>query len=685
MKFNLQKIARSRKLEYSIFVFILLFLYNIVFPMHDVLVLFIIHEMLVFAAAFILFEYLKDFFTSRMVQPISLVLNIGIFAAVISLVASITKFTLSSNNINIETRNFISALFSILAIFILIGIVIFIFSSLRELFFLRQKKDPSVYMNTMLVFFMFTFFSNIFVKINPEYDFIKESFYVVSIILISLNSLRVSWIGFLPKKQKVYLILISVVLILVFSFNFGMISGDDSFETIVVSFSPGLLTLINLIMLYGIIFSTVLFFTTLFHLPTAEAFDRKREEVSSLIDLTKLITQVFDFKELAESVTLLTSKICNSDASWLVIKQGDEFELKSVNNIGYLEADELTKFILGQKYDMDEGVTIVTRHNLAPFVKNSNSQFNFDSIAFSCLMHHEDISGYLFAARSLEIKYDDDDRKAISAFANYAAVALENAKLIEESIEKERMEKELDVAREIQRKILPHQVPELDEYQFSALFIPAFEVGGDYYDFFKLDEENYAVVVADVSGKGISAAFIMAEVKGIFGSLSKIFSNPKELLVRVNDVLKDTLDRKTFVTSIYYVINIKTGKLSFARSGHTPALLCSNGVIQKIQPPGIGLGLDYGISFENSLKEMEISLNYNDILVLYSDGIPESKNSNFEDFGYERIEKIVSDSCHLSASEISNKIMTELTTFSLDNSQHDDITLVILKRLNNNK
>jgi serine phosphatase RsbU (regulator of sigma subunit) len=532
---------------------------------------------------------------------------------------------------------------------------------------------------------MFTFLSNIFVKINSEYDFIKESFYVVSIILISLNSLRVSWIGFLSKKQKVYLILISVVLIVVFSFNFSMISGDDSFATIISSFSPGLLTLINLVLLYGMIFSTVVFFTTLFHLPTAEAFDRKSEEVSSLIDLTKLITQVFDFKELAESVTLLTSKICNSDASWLVIKQGDEFELKSVNNIGYLEADELTKFILGQNYDMEEGVTIVTRHNLSPFVKNNNSNFNFDSIAFACLMHHEDIRGYLFAARSLEIKYDDDDRKAISAFANYAAVALENAKLIEESIEKERMEKELDVAREIQRKILPHQVPELDEYQFSALFIPAFEVGGDYYDFFKLDEENYAVVVADVSGKGISAAFIMAEVKGIFGSLSKIFSNPKELLVRVNDVLKDTLDRKTFVTSIYYVINIKTGKLSLARSGHTPALLCSNGVIQKIQPPGIGLGLDYGISFENSLKEMEISLNYNDILVLYSDGIPESKNSNFEDFGYERIEKIVSDSCHLSASEISNKIMTELTTFSLDNSQHDDITLVILKRLNNNK
>jgi len=619
-----------------------------------------------------------------MIQPIPLVLNIGILAAAIFLVASVAKYSLTTNSINIETRDFISALFSVLAIFILIGIVTFIFSSLRELFFLRQKKDPSVYMNTMLIFFLFTFFSNLAVKIDSDLDFIKQSFYVVSIILISLNSLRVSWIAFLPKKQKVYLILISVVLIVVFSFNFGVISGKEGFETLVSSFSPGLLTLINLIMLYGVIFSTVVFFTTLFHLPTAEAFDRKSEEVSSLIDLTKLITQVFDFKELAESVTLLTSKICNSDASWLVIKQGDEFELKSVNKIGYLEADELTKFILGQNYDMEEGVTIVSNNALIPFIKNTNSQFNFDSITYSCLMHHEDISGYLFAARTLEIKYDDDDKKAISAFANYAAVALENAKLIEESIEKERMEKELDVAREIQQKILPHQVPEIDDYQISALFIPAFEVGGDYYDFFKLDEDSYAVVVADVSGKGISAAFIMAEVKGIFGSLSKIFSNPKELLVRVNDVLKDTLDRKTFVTSIYYVLNIKTGKLSLARSGHTPALLCSNGVIQKIQPPGIGLGLDYGISFENSIKEMEISLNYGDILILYSDGIPESKNSKLEDFGYERLEKIVASSCQLSANEISNKIMTELTIFSVDNSQHDDITLVILKRINNN-
>ena len=118
-------------------------------------------------------------------------------------------------------------------------------------------------------------------------------------------------------------------------------------------------------------------------------------------------------------------------------------------------------------------------------------------------------------------------RTAINTFSDYASVAIENSLLLEQSIEKERLEKELDVAREIQKKILPAKNPEFENLSVTSVFIPAFEVGGDYYDFFEISKNKFGFIIADVSGKGITAAFIMAEVKGIFSSLSRMIESPK--------------------------------------------------------------------------------------------------------------------------------------------------------------
>ena len=116
-----------------------------------------------------------------------------------------------------------------------------------------------------------------------------------------------------------------------------------------------------------------------------------------------------------------------------------------------------------------------------------------------------------------------------------------------------------------------------------------------------------------------------------------------------------------------------------SRAGHTPIVICSEGIVERVQPAGIGLGLDFTNSFSNSLKEMEIQLKNNDIVVCYSDGIPEAKNSLGEDFGYDKFEKIISDNCSKSLDEISTLVMRELSLFSKDHPQHDDITLVLFK------
>ncbi|HEX2961961.1 MAG TPA: GAF domain-containing SpoIIE family protein phosphatase, partial [Ignavibacteriales bacterium] len=429
------------------------------------------------------------------------------------------------------------------------------------------------------------------------------------------------------------------------------------------------------------IYFSVVFFTTLFHMPTAEAFDRKAQEVSSLMDLSRLMTQVFDFKELAETVTDITIKVCNSDSAWLVSGENGELNLNAVKNIGYVEADKITS-TLSRKYGLKniKNVKTISLDQLKhkdPSTEEFSTDFRL--LAVSPLKVHDEVNGYLIAARKSEDPFDDDDQKSIGAFADYAAVAIENAKLLAESLEKERMEKELDVAREIQYKILPDKTPELENMKVSALFVPAFEVGGDYYDFFRLTGDRLGFVIADVSGKGIPAAFIMAEVKGIFESLARLIDSPKEVLVKANQVLRHSLDKKSFVTVEYGIIDTKTGTLFFSRAGHSPVLLVRNGTIEELKPCGMGLGLDFSPNFANSLEEVEIKLKENDILLLYTDGIPESKNAFLEDFGYERFNKVILENLDAPIDLISKRIMKEVAVFSQGKPQHDDITLVIFK------
>lgn len=679
---NFRNLTRARGLENAIVTSILLFLYNIIFPIHDSLILSSINEVLVYLTIYFLYSYIYPYLEFKTDSPLSLVLNAGILGALVFFIVSISNsvfnsFTVSNGNVNV-----FNTLFSIVITFVFLGALVYIFSTFRELFYLRQKKDPRTYFNTMLVFFSLAFFSNLLIKIDSSFDYPHDAFFVVSIVLISLNSLRVAWIAFLVKKQKLYLLIISTILSILFGFNFGLLNETNTIRQLLYTFSPGLYDVFSLVMIYGMIYFSVIFFTTLFHLPTAEAFDRKAEEVSSLMDLTKLITQVFDFKELAGTITTITAKVCNSYSAWLVTKKNNDYELNSVKDIAYIDADKITRLILADEENELQRVQTIYYDSVTSDIKNVMN--GLKSIAVAPLKVHGEISGFLFTARQRDVNFDEDEKKSLQAFADYAAVALENAKLIAESIEKERMEKELDVARDIQRKILPDRVPETEHLKASALFIPAFEVGGDYYDFFRLDNSRLGFVVADVSGKGISAAFIMAEVKGIFESLSKLLTNPRELLIKVNNILKGSLDRKNFVTVIYGIIDETTGVLTFARAGHTPALLCSKNKIEKLQPGGIGIGLDYSSGFANTLKEMQIVLANEDIIAFYSDGIPEAKNANDEDFGYSRFEKIILENRNKSLDQISNALMKELSLFSKDHSQHDDITLVLFKWISKN-
>lgn len=682
----LDNIDSAKKMIYAFYALGVLFVFKVIYPaVSDTnITLWVLNELIVFTSFFVLSFSFDEYLGSISNYPITIILTAGILTGLLFVIVTVISVIFAEDVSYFDSAGVISNIVITLFSFLIAASGIFILMAYKGLFYLRQKKDPASFYYTMIIFFILSGISTSLKEIDAGMNYVHDAIFVVTILLILVNSVRVAWIAFLLKKQKITLLGISIIICALSGITFSSTLSGSVFYEILFRFSPGLTNILNLIMIYGCIYFGVVFFTALFHLPTAEAFDRKAQEVSSMMDLGKLITQVFDFRELAETITTTTTKVSNSDSAWLVLQNSEALDLVSVNGIGYLEADALANAVCNtENRDLTEPVILAPAALRNYQSKNPNLNF-YKSLSVAPLKVHGKVSGYLFAARSRDVPYDEEDKKAISAFADYAALAVENAKLIQESIEKERMEKELDVAREIQYKILPRETPKCETLDISALFIPAFEVGGDYYDFFCLGDKKLGFVIADVSGKGISAAFVMAEVKGIFESLSQLNLRPAEILRRVNEILKKSLDKKTFVTAIYGIIDTNTGILNFSRAGHTPTLIRQNGTVQKLTPPGLGLGFDGGINFNDSIKELEIKLNFNDIVILYTDGITESQNELNEEFGLNRLEKILEEDNSASIDRLSNKIMTEVTTFSSGKSQHDDITLVIFKWISKN-
>lgn len=248
-------------------------------------------------------------------------------------------------------------------------------------------------------------------------------------------------------------------------------------------------------------------------------------------------------------------------------------------------------------------------------------------------------------------------------------------------LERERLSSEIEIARQVQRKLLPTSNPSVQGFSIAGLCIPAKEVGGDYYDFIELGNNRLGIVIADVSGKGLPAAFYMTLTKGIFQSYAKSIESPKEVLIKVNSLLYNIIERGSFVTMFYGVLNKSTGNILLARAGHEPAIFVNTNGQQTsfLRPQGIGLGLEDGHVFSKNIVEAEIQLNKGDLLFFYTDGFSDARNRLSEEFGQNRITKLLNSVGKMTASELVLKVTEEIFNYSQGAAQFDDMTFIAIK------
>ncbi len=262
-------------------------------------------------------------------------------------------------------------------------------------------------------------------------------------------------------------------------------------------------------------------------------------------------------------------------------------------------------------------------------------------------------------------------------FTDYDSIT---PKFVENITERQRLKKELDVARHVQMSFLPKENPTLKGIDIASICIPAFEVGGDYYDFIHLGKNKLGIIIGDVSGKGTQAAFYMTLTKGFLKAIAKHTDSPADVLTKMNELFYENVERGRFISMIYSVIDLETKLIRIARAGHNPVIYHNaSGNVSLISPNGLALGLEKGDLFRRVITESEEKIESGKTFIFYTDGFTEAVNKKGEEYGLDRMIEIAKSWNYSSASHIQDKMMADVNKFIGKAQQHDDMTMVIVK------
>jgi sigma-B regulation protein RsbU (phosphoserine phosphatase) len=273
-------------------------------------------------------------------------------------------------------------------------------------------------------------------------------------------------------------------------------------------------------------------------------------------------------------------------------------------------------------------------------------------------------------------EFFNDEVEFSATLCNAAMTSLENARLFQETLEKQRLEEELAIARDIQQRLLPKEAPQLGDYELAALNIPTHQVGGDYFDYFPIDGERHAICIADVSGKGVPAALIMSNLQATLHAMMTAEVPFEQIVARINNSVHRNTSFDKFITSFFALFDRQTSTLTTINAGHNPPYLFhADGSFETLTEGGLLLGMFANAPYKSETQQLRSG----DWVVMYTDGVSEAMNAQDEEFGEKRIEDVIRNNLNNSAAGMVEAIATAVKEFTAGMSQSDDITLVVLR------
>jgi phosphoserine phosphatase RsbU/P len=278
--------------------------------------------------------------------------------------------------------------------------------------------------------------------------------------------------------------------------------------------------------------------------------------------------------------------------------------------------------------------------------------------------------------------FTQSDFVVFKSISEQSAFALYNAIIYSEANEKKRLDHDLEIARDIQRILLPAEAPAINGFEVSGINVPARQVSGDYFDYIKIDDERLGVAIADVSGKGVPASLIMAICRSVLRSQATQNPSPADVLKKVNRQLYPDIKEDMFISMAYLILDHAHNGVTLARAGHDAPLLYKRQTqtVAPLKPPGLVLGIDSGSVFDRMTNDFNVPLERGDVLVLYTDGVTEALDAEGYEFGIERTIQSVRASAGDGASAIVARVIEDVRNFAGSQPQNDDITLIAIRK-----
>src|SRR5467141_2523550 len=315
--------------------------------------------------------------------------------------------------------------------------------------------------------------------------------------------------------------------------------------------------------------------------------------------------------------------------------------------------------------------------------KLRDSSIGATSVMVAPLLYAKQNMGVLALANSrMDPPFSQNDFVVFKSITEQSAFALYNAIIYSEANEKKRLDHDLAIARDIQRILLPAEAPIVNGFEISGMNVPARQVSGDYFDYIKVDDERLGVAIADVSGKGIPASLIMAICRSVLRSQAIGNPSPADVLQKVNRQLYPDIKEDMFISMAYLVLDHVRGGVTLARAGHDAHLLYKqkSQTLTPLKSPGMVVGIDSGSVFDRLTVDFAVPLERNDCLVLYTDGVTETLNSEDDEFGVDRVMQSVRASANDGAQAVVKRIIEDLRNFVGSTPQNDDITMIAIRK-----
>jgi sigma-B regulation protein RsbU (phosphoserine phosphatase) len=416
--------------------------------------------------------------------------------------------------------------------------------------------------------------------------------------------------------------------------------------------------------------------------PTKNATQIRRLE--ALINASKILNSTLDLDKLLTLILDLASKNLKAARGTIYLIDAEKQELWSK----VLKGKELVEIrlpigtgISGHVAKTGKTINLKDAWKDKRFFSGFDLRTGFQTRTMLC-MPMRDRKGKIIGVFQILNKnvgaFDKNDEYFLEAFSVHAALAIENAMLHQAIVEKERIEKEIEIAGAIQRRLLPKELPTLSAYEIDAMARPSKMVGGDYYDIIKLPGDKYAFIVADVSGKGVPAALLVSTLHASLHAYMEGPLNLAELAGKLNTVVYNNTEPERFITVFLGMLDVPQGTFSYVNAGHNFPFIFKP--LQKLVIPLTSGGLPLGMFDFAEFQQETVTLEQKDTMVLYTDGVTEAMDKSFKEYGEDRLLRTIERTGDKPASILKDAIVSDVDKFVDGEPQSDDLTVMVLKR-----